>query len=298
MAEVQKPVVAFIGLGMMGLPMAKNLLKAGHDVVATDLSAGARADFDHAGGQSVENIADLASSADLVITMLPNGRIVREVLIGDAGIAAGLRAGTPIIDMSSSAPFETRELADDLKTLGLRLVDAPVSGGVRRAVDGTLAIMVGGVEEDIEIVMPVLNVMGKSITVTGAVGSGHAMKALNNYVSAAGLQAACEALLIGQEFGIEPDVLVDVLNVSTGRNNSTELKLKPFIIREDFASGFSMALMAKDIETAAELARRLGRPEPGLEGAAALWKASLARLGKSADHTEIYNHLKTERSRR
>ncbi|NTF39741.1 NAD(P)-dependent oxidoreductase [Agrobacterium rubi] len=298
MADANKQVVAFIGLGMMGAPMARCLLKAGFDVVATDLSADALTAFVEAGGRSVENIVDVAAEADFVITMLPNGKIVREALLGENVLTTALRSGTLIVDMSSSAPFETRKLGEDLKVLGFELIDAPVSGGVRRAVDGTLAIMVGGEQASFDRALPVLQAMGSTVTPTGAIGSGHAVKALNNYVSAAGLQAACEAVLIAREFGIDPNVLTDVLNVSTGRNNSTEVKLKPFVIPENFTSGFSMALMAKDIETAAELARQLGKPEPGLEATAALWKESSGQLGKSADHTAIYSHLKTERSKR
>ncbi|MBN7809302.1 NAD(P)-dependent oxidoreductase, partial [Agrobacterium rosae] len=245
MADANKQVVAFIGLGMMGAPMARCLLKAGFDVVATDLSADALTAFVEAGGRSVENIVDVAAEADFVITMLPNGKIVREALLGENGLTTALRSGTLIVDMSSSAPFETRKLGEDLKVLGFELIDAPVSGGVRRAVDGTLAIMVGGEQASFDRALPVLQAMGSTVTPTGAIGSGHAVKALNNYVSAAGLQAACEAVLIAREFGIDPNVLTDVLNVSTGRNNSTEVKLKPFVIPENFTSGFSMALMAK-----------------------------------------------------
>lgn len=289
MAEAN--VVLFVGLGMMGAPMARRLLKAGFDVIGMDLSADVEAAFAAAGGRVSETLAGDYSTIDVVITMLPNSNIVRETLLGNDGLAAALRVGALVIDMSSSAPFETRRLADDLRRHGIDLIDAPVSGGVRRAVDGSLAIMAGGEKANIERAAKILKAMGTSITHTGAIGTGHAVKALNNYVSAAGLQAACEALLIAREFGIDPDTLTDVLNVSTGKNNSTELKLKPFIISETFTSGFAMSLMAKDIETAAELARQLGKSEPGLESASSLWKAGLQALGHSADHTEIYRYL-------
>ncbi|MEH7871306.1 NAD(P)-dependent oxidoreductase [Rhizobium laguerreae] len=298
MANPTQTIVAFIGLGVMGLPMAKRLLAGGFDVVATDLSADAMEAFVEADGRTAKNIVEVAPVTDFVITMLPNGQIVRDALLGDMGFAMSLRTDTLIIAMSSSAPLETRGLREDLKILGLDLIDAPVSGGARRAEDGSLAIMVGGAPAMIEKARPLLKAMGSTVTATGEIGSGHAAKALNNYVSAAGLQAACEAILIGREFGIDPNVLTDVLNLSTGKNHSTEVKLKPFIIPENFTSGFAMALMAKDIETAASLARQLGKPEPGLEHAAALWKESLERVGKAADHTEIYSYLKVARQDR
>ena len=139
--------------------------------------------------------------------------------------------------------------------------------------------------------MPVLRAMGATVIPTGPLGSGHAMKALNNYVSAAGLVAACEALLVGKAFGLTPDTIVDVLNASTGRNNSTDVKLKPFVISGSFAAGFSLALMAKDLRTAADLAAYLGVNAAGVAAGAALWEDALASLGAAADHTEIFRYL-------
>jgi len=167
------------------------------------------------------------------------------------------------------------------------MVDAPVSGGVRRALDGSLAIMAGGEAETIAKVRPLLEAMGKSIFATGAIGTGHAMKALNNYVSAAGLVAACEALQVGTRFGLDPTLMADILNVSTGRNNSTEVKLKPFVIPKTYASGFSLGLMAKDLRTADDLARALGVTARFSHLTAALWEEAQEALGAQADHTAI-----------
>src|SRR5262249_38698973 len=153
-----------------------------------------------------------------------------------------LSSATIVIDMSSSAPLGTRTLGGELKAAGFAFIDAPVSGGVKRAIDATLAIMVGGDADIITRVEPMLAAMGKDIFRTGPLGSGHAMKALNNYVSAAGLTAAVEALVVGQKFGLDPNVMTDVLNASSGRNNTTENKLKQFIIPRNFTSGFSVAL--------------------------------------------------------
>lgn len=166
--------------------------------------------------------------------MLPNGKIVEDVVFGRDGandrLAAGLKAGSVIVDMSSSSPVGTRALAARPAERGIKLVDAPVSGGVKRAVDGSLAIMAGGDAADVERLRPVLGAMGRQVFHTGPVGTGHAMKALNNYLSAAGLLAAGEAMLMGQKFGLQAETMVDVWNASTGRNNATEVKFKPFII--------------------------------------------------------------------
>lgn len=283
--------VAFIGLGMMGLPMASRLVAAGFSVRGSDLSEQALAAFAAGQGIVCPSPRDAAQDASIVITMLPTGAIVRDALLGLGGAALALSPGSLVIDMSSSAPMETRRLAEDLAAMGIFLVDAPVSGGVKRAVSGTLAIMAGGDPAQIEHARPLLLAMGSTIIHTGAPGSGHAVKALNNYVSAAGLVAACEAVLIAEKFGVDPNVLVDVLNVSTGKNNSTELKLKPFILSGSFASGFSMALMAKDLRTAADLSEQLGVDAEGARNAAALWAEASAALGKAADHTEIHRFV-------
>ena len=285
------PVIAFIGLGMMGLPMASLLVSKGLTTRGADLSAEARAAFVAAGGLAFADAREAASGADLVITMLPDGKVVRAALLGAAGLAEVLAPGTRIIDMSSSAPLGTTQLGEDLAARGLRLVDAPVSGGVRRAVNGTLAIMAGGAAEDVAAVRPVLEALGQSVFATGPLGSGHAMKALNNYVSAAGLAAAAEAVLVAQRFGLDPNIAVDVLNASTGRNNSTEVKMKQFILSETFGSGFSLALMAKDLRTAADLADQLDLPVPLIQNMAGLWEEAKGDLEPGADHTEIYRYL-------
>ena len=279
--------VAFLGLGKMGLPMARRLHEAGAPVVGFDPLATARDAFAEVGGAVAPAARDAAQHADVLITMLPDGKAVRAALMDGEPLVAHLAKGAVVIDMSSSAPVGTRELAEELAARGIDLLDAPVSGGIKRAIDGSLAIMVGGPAEVIARVRPLLETMGKSIFETGGIGSGHAMKALNNYVSAAGLTAACEALQIGQRFGLDPVLMTDILNASTGRNNSTEVKLKPFVIPKNYASGFSLGLMAKDLRTADDLARHLGVPAPLSAEVASLWGEALATLGAQADHTAI-----------
>ena len=291
MTEAVTGPVAFVGLGMMGLPMASRLVAAGFDVRGSDLSEKARAAFAANGGTAYAEARKAADGASILITMLPDDRVVRDALLGPDGAIRTLASGALVVDMSSSAPVATQQLAGELSSRNVSLIDAPVSGGVRRALDGSLSIMVGGDEGDIDRALPLLEAMGKSIFSTGPIGSGHAVKALNNYVSAAGLAAACEAAIIAEKFGIDPNVLVDVLNVSTGRNNSTEVKMKPFILSGSFASAFSMQLMAKDLRTAADLAGQIGIDANGARDAAELWTQASQALGKSADHTEIYRFL-------
>ncbi|QCI67332.1 NAD(P)-dependent oxidoreductase [Phreatobacter stygius] len=291
-AVIEPPaIVVVVGLGQMGLPMANRLIGAGFTVHGLDPTPAACAALEAKGGKAFADPAAAVDGAAAIITMLPNGKIVRDALLGAAGFARRLPRGTLIIDMSSSAPTETISLGAELEPLGLPLIDAPVSGGVKRAIDGSLAIMAGGPGRQVERGRAILEAMGKSVFPTGPLGSGHAMKALNNYVSAAGLIAASEALLVGRTFGLEPDTIIDVLNASTGRNNSTEVKMKQFVISESYASGFSLALMAKDLRIAADLAGHLKLDIPQIGAVADIWDEAKAALEGGADHTAIYRFL-------
>jgi len=220
------------------------------------------------------------------VLMLPSSSVVDAVLL-DGGLLEALDAGVALIDMSSSEPLATRALAKRASELGIELVDAPVSGGVRGAIDGTLTIMVGGSEQAVEDRRPLLEALGSTIRHVGPVGAGHALKALNNLLSAVHLLASCEALAIGRRFGLDPQVLVETINVSTGRSASTERKLPQFILTESYDAGFALALMVKDMGTAVSLGEQLGI-EPALGASAlALWQQAAVALGADADHTEI-----------
>jgi 3-hydroxyisobutyrate dehydrogenase len=280
--------IAVIGLGNMGVPMGTCLLKAGFVVTGFDVSQPARERFVAAGGQVATEGGAAVATADVVITLLPNGKIVREAV---QSVRSRLKAGCIMIDMSSSDPIGTRKLGEELIAAGFEFVDAPVSGGVKRAIDSTLAIMVGGNSATIDRIERVLSAMGRSIFRTGLLGSGHAMKALNNYVSAAGLIAAVEAVKIGEKFGLDPALMADILNASTGRNNTTEVKLKQFIISEKFNAGFPLALMAKDVRTADDLAHAIKVPVPFADVCAQLWDDAARSLGATADHTEIGRYI-------
>jgi 3-hydroxyisobutyrate dehydrogenase len=285
-AIVPPAAIAVIGLGNMGVPMGACLLKAGFAVTGFDVSEAARGNFAAAGGRTASDVAAVVASADVVITLLPNGKIVREAV---AALRPHIKPGAILMDMSSSDPIGTRKLGEELA--GVEFIDAPVSGGVKRAANGTLAIMVGGEAAVMDRVGAVLAAMGTSIFRTGALGSGHAMKALNNYVSSAGLIAAVEALRVGRKFGLDPALMTDILNVSSGKNNTTELKLKQFIISETFADGFPLRLMAKDVRTADDMAHALGVPTPLADLCAQLWDAAAQTLGEKANHTEVLRYM-------
>lgn len=283
--------IGFVGLGMMGAPMVRRLAADGRSVKLFDLNhdkAGALAA--EVGGETFGTLTDLGAACEIVVTMLPNSAIVREaVLDGVDNLGAGLRSGAVVIDMSSSDPLATRDLGRELEARSLALLDAPVSGGVRKAIAGTLAIMLGGDSvEALARIEPLLAPMGTVIR-TGPLGSGHAAKALNNYVSAAGLAAACEAVHVGAAFGLDPATLVDVLNASTGRNNATENKLKQFVLNGAFReAGFSLELMAKDVTIANALAEGLDLRMAGMCAARDLWQRAHSQLGRGADHTEVF----------
>jgi 3-hydroxyisobutyrate dehydrogenase len=287
-AIVPPAAVAVIGLGNMGVPMGLRLIKADFTVTGFDVSEPARRNFAAAGGRIADHVAAAVTSADVVITLLPNGKIVREAV---NGLRAHLKPATMVVDMSSSDPIGTRALGAELIAAGHAFVDAPVSGGVRRAADGTLAIMVGGDDAAVDRIATLLGAMGTSIFRTGALGSGHAMKALNNYVSSAGLIAVVEALLIGRRFGLDPALMADILNASSGKNNTTEGKLKQFIISETFADGFPLRLMAKDVRTADDMAHALGIPAPLADLCAQLWEDAAQALDVGANHTQVLRYM-------
>jgi 3-hydroxyisobutyrate dehydrogenase len=198
-----------------------------------------------------------------------------------------MSAGSILIDMSSSSPTGTKKLGQLLVSREIQMIDAPVSGGVPKAQSGELSIIAGGEAEVIEQCRPIFEVLGSRIFHSGPLGSGHAAKALNNMCSAAGLIAAAEVLLVGQKFGINPSVMNDILNASTGRNNSTENKMAQHVFSRSFSSGFSMDLMVKDLTTAIELAREMGIPTLFSSACRELWVAAQSGLETGVDHTGV-----------
>jgi 3-hydroxyisobutyrate dehydrogenase len=288
--------IGFIGLGMMGVPMTTCLNKAGFQLFLADADAGRLQDIQTTLGATALT-ADNAQSIDVLITMLPNSSIVESVLLGadgKSGWAASLSAQAVVIDMSSSEPARSRQLGQKLNDLGLAYLDAPVSGGVKRAVDGSLAILVGGDPAIMARCQAVLEAMGKNILHIGEAGSGHAAKALNNFVSAAGLMATVEALHVAKRFGIDPGVMVDVLNASSGGSNTSLNKAKQFMLSGTFGSGFSMQLMNKDLKIAKGLADGLDYPLTFGQRAIKVWDEVAQDSTPTTDHTEMYRMLAKE----
>ncbi len=290
--------VGLVGVGNMGAPMARCLVKSGTPVMLYDARPATVAPLMAETNlfSAAPDLATLGRSCRVVITMLPDSKVVRLATFGAdgaGGFGGSLAAGAVVVDMSSSYPLDTVRLGEELAARGVALVDAPVSGGVPRAVTGQLAIMAGGKASDIDRVEPLLKAMG-TVHRTGRLGSGHAMKALNNYVSAAGLVATSEALVIGRQFGLDPAQMVEILNASSGRNNTTENKAERYMLSGAFNSGFALALMDKDVGMARRLSQDISVPADELAFVSALLTKALADLGPSADHTAVYQWVETQ----
>lgn len=285
----------FVGLGNMGAPMSANLAKSGAQTWVYDIDAALTARHGRKiGARAAGDLAELGAAVDLVVLMLPTSKIVRAALFeGDAPLVKGLKAGAMVIDMSSSDPTDSIATAALLAQKNIRFVDAPVSGAVPRATDGTLTIMVGAqAAADFAEAEAVLLTMGNKVVPTGGVGSGHAMKALNNYCAAAGFAAASEALILAEKFGIDPAVAIDIINTSTGRNFSTESTIKSQVLTGAYASGFGLALLAKDVGIAAAMARSVSADMPMVATASDWWAAALEHEGASQDHTTAFRSWK------
>lgn len=282
--------IAFVGLGNMGSPMATNLAGAGHTVIGIDAEPQRAHSWAQANDcRAAATLLDVADVVDVVVTMLPTGIEVREVL---SGLAAVRRTTDRMvaIDMSSADPVGTRRLAVELAIAGIDLVDAPVSGGVPRAVEGTLAIMIGGESDAVSRVRPVLAAMGDRLFEVGGSGNGHAMKCLNNFVAGTAFVAASEAVIIGERFGLDPTVMMDVMNVSTARCFNTELVIKQHVISGQFASGFALGLLAKDVGIASDLADSMAQTAPLVDLVTLMLEDARDHLGFGVDHTRAFEH--------
>jgi 3-hydroxyisobutyrate dehydrogenase len=268
--------------------MAARLGAAGYALRVYDKSVRARIP----GAVACASPAQAANGAAVLIAMLPDGKAVRAVLLGRNGAASALGPKSIVVDMSSSDPMATRALGAELAARGIELLDAPVSGRVDGARAGTLTIMAGGKAATLKRVRTVLGMLGKRIFHAGPLGAGHAVKALNNYIAAAGTIAAFEAVIVGRAFGLDPALMTDIFNASAGRNSTTENKLKQQVLSRRFGSGFALALMAKDVGIAARLARSLGVDAPLTRKTRDLWRAARDGLPEDADHTEIFRYLR------
>jgi len=281
----RRETVGFIGLGRMGWPMATNLAVAGYELIVRDADRDVEVRFADQTGAVAAREASAFAAAGVVITMLPDGRIVQDAVLGD-GIADALAGGSVVVDMSSSSPRDTRELGRELVERSVALVDAPVSGGVARATDGTLAIMAGADDDAaLERVMPVLAVLGRRTFRTGPLGSGHAMKALNNFCAAAGYAALAEALVLGRSFGLEPSTMVEIVNSSTGRSFCSDVVFPDEVVTGRYDTGFALGLLAKDVTIAAGIAEGADVAAPVCELVQRRWAEAADALGFAADHS-------------
>jgi len=281
--------IAFAGIGNMGWPMAANLVKAGFEVTVCDVVPGRAASFaTETGAKAAATPAEAVAGADCVVIIVPTSKQVGEAV--DAMLPS-LKPGMLVIDMTSGQPGRTREIAAMLEGSGVPMIDCPVSGGVPRAKSGQLAIMVGGPDAEIDRAEPVLKAMGTSVYRCGDIGAGQAMKALNNLVSAGGYLIGIEALLIGQRFGLDPTTMVDVLNASSGMNNSTQKKFKEYVLSRRFDAGFGLDLMVKDLSIALEVGRETTTPAPFSALCREMWLAAATTLGPGVDHTAVAKML-------
>jgi 3-hydroxyisobutyrate dehydrogenase len=274
---------------VMGVPMARHLGEAGHRVQGFDVAPSAlvRLRDVQAEARLCRSAREAAQGADLVFTMLPNGRVVRDTVLGIDGIAAGLSAGALLVDTSSSEPWLTRETAAAVQARGAAMIDAPVSGALWGAEAAELVFMVGGAAVDVQRAGPLLAVMGKQIFHLGPLGAGHTMKCLNNLVTAMTLTATAEALAVGTRCGLDPATMTDVLNESTGGSWITRTHIHQRVISRSFDDPFKLELMLKDIGIALGVAREAGVAMPLCEAGHPLWQAADRERGAGVSVSEF-----------
>ena len=286
-----KPRVGFVGIGNIGEPVCRHLLEGGYELLIYDADPEALAKLEDAPAESVASPEALASESDVVLLSLPNSDVVEEVVFGEGGLKEGLSSGKALIDTSSSRPSSTRGISKRLAAKGIDTLDAPVSGGVLRAREGTLSIMVGGKRAVYEKYREIFELFGDKIFYVGDHGAGHLVKALNNLLSATTLASAAEAALLARRAGVAPDTFVEVINASNGRSYSTEVKFPRYILNRTFDDGFALGLMNKDLKIALEAAAEMEFPMPIGSTLAQIWGLAAARGYGPENHTAIYAFL-------
>jgi 2-hydroxy-3-oxopropionate reductase len=253
--------IGFIGLGIMGKPMSKNLLKAGYKLLVHDLNQRAVDELVSLGAEKGEGLKELAGKCEFIITMLPNSPHVKEVLLGENGLIDGLKTGSVFIDMSSISPIVSRELSRKLEERGVEMLDAPVSGGEPKAIEGTLSVMVGGKKDVFERCYPVLKSMAASVVHTGSIGAGNVTKLANQIIVALNIAAMSEALVLATKAGVEPELVYQAIR--GGLAGSTVLDAKaPLVMERKFNPGFRINLHIKDLSNALDTSHEIGVPLP------------------------------------
>ena len=282
--------IGFVGLGIMGKPMAKNLIDAGYSVTVFDLNQAAVNELVAYGGKLAKSNRDLANHSNHIITMVPDSSDSEKAILGDNGVLQGASAGNTIIDMSSIAPGVSQKIAKGCENNGVNFLDAPVSGGEPKAIDGSLAIMVGGKKDIFQECKPILTVLGASIVLCGDYGAGNTTKLANQIIVAANIEAVAEALVLVKKAGLDPSVVFDA--IKGGLAGSTVLNAKaPMMIKGDFSPGFRIKLHQKDLHNALLTGKELGVPLP-VTGLIQQMIGSLINKGKSElDHSAIANFL-------
>ena len=280
--KLKENYVGFVGLGSMGSVMVSLLSKENYSLIAYDIDKEIKLDSDIT---CAKNLHELAN-CNILILILPNGAIVKETVL--QLIEYGFKG--QVIDMSSSHPQQTIELQELVRQNSISIVDAPVSGGVKKAINGTLMVMVGSNTEDFKAIKILLECFG-TVRLVGPLGAGHAMKALNNYVSASGLLASMQALATAEAYGIKSKNFIEVINSSTGKNNSTQVKFHPFVIPRKYNSGFSLSLMTKDVEIASSIIKDAGFSTPLSNALPEYLVNSLENLKEGVDHTALYEEI-------
>lgn len=282
--------IGFIGLGIMGKPMSKNLLKAGHTLVVFDVVPGPLAEVTEAGAARGASCSDTASRVDVIITMLPDGPQVEEAVLGPGGVLEGARPGSTVVDMSSISPIAAQKVAAACAAKGVEFLDAPVSGGEPKAIDATLAIMVGGKSEVFEKIKPILEKLGSSVTLTGAVGAGNVTKLANQIMVACNIAAMGEALVLATKAGLDPEVVFNA--VKGGLAGSTVLNAKaPMVIGRNFKPGFRIKLHQKDLRNALLAAESMKVSLPFTALAQQMLMALMNEGKGDLDHSAIVNFI-------
>jgi 3-hydroxyisobutyrate dehydrogenase-like beta-hydroxyacid dehydrogenase len=282
--------VGFVGLGKMGLPMSRRLLAAGHRLLVHDLDAGRVRLLVDEGAEAAPSPGAIAARVDTVLTSLPSPAALEAVALGRDGIACGEQVRR-LVDLSTVGPDATGRLAAALAGHGVALVDAPVSGGVGGAAEGTLAVMVAASAGERAAVEPLLEELGRVFVVGDEPGMGQVMKLANNYLSATALAVTSEALVYGAKAGLDPSVMIDVVNAGSGRNSASEDKFPRAVLPGTFDYGFATALMCKDLRLFAAEAERLGVPLSLGSAVRELWQHTCEQLGEDSDFTEIVRPL-------
>lgn len=281
--------IGFIGLGIMGKPMSKNLLKAGYDLTVCDINAAAVAEVVALGAKSAATPKDVAAQTDIVVTMLPNSPQVKTVALGAGGIIEGARSGTIVVDMSSIAPQAAQEVARALAEKDVQMIDAPVSGGEPKAIDATLSIMVGGDPAVFEECLPILKCMGASAVRVGDVGAGNVTKLANQVIVALNIAALSEAMTLAAKAGVDPELVFNA--IKGGLAGSTVMNAKaPLILERKFAPGFRIGLHIKDLDNALDTAHEVGAPLPLTAGVMEILQALKVDGCAGDDHGAIVKY--------